>query len=437
MATSAASSSGVCSSATVAVVPSIVVICDVDQVAGPQDILRRFLVGPAHPGARHLGGEGADAHAGAGVVDAAHHRRHDVAFADVARPAVELESVDGLALREDIAAWLAEAAALVDAAQSLVDRLVRRLLQPDVECGLHREAALVQRLGAVLRLEMLAHLFEEVGRHAAFAGRVAGDQHRLVLGHRSGLARDEALDGHPLERVVAAAQGRLGIDERTLPDVALDDAGQGRALLEVEVLRGLAEIELRGRLDAVGAVTEINLIAIEREDLFFGVALLDPNRDQRFLDLALPAAIADRETDLGREDVAGQLLGDGAAARRASPRRDIANQREHHARNAEPGVLEEPRVLRGEDRLAKIRGDVVVVNDHAALDRELADQLPVLSEHPRNGVGGVVVERADFGQVVGVGKHHPAQRAEQGGRDKQGGNAGMAGVADGNFHLDD
>ena len=74
------------------------------------------------------------------------------------------------------------------------------------------------------------------------------------------------------------------------------------------------------------------------------------------------------------------------------------------------------------------------MNDDAALDGELADQLPVLAEHARDGVRRVVVERADFGQVVGIGEEHAAQRAEQGGGHKERGDAGVAGVANGNFH---
>ena len=88
-----------------------------------------------------------------------------------------------------------------------------------------------------------------------------------------------------------------------------------------------------------------------------------------------------------------------------------------------------------EDRLAQVRRNVVVVNDDAPFDRELADQLAVLAEHARDGVGRVVVERADFGEVVGIGEQHAAQRAEQGGGHKQGGNAGVTSVANGDFHL--
>ena len=115
--------------------------------------------------------------------------------------------------------------------------------------------------------------------------------------------------------------------------------------------------------------------------------------------------------------------------------RDVADQREHHARDAEAGVLEEAGIFRGEDRLAQVRRDVVVVNDDAAFDRELANQLAVLAEHARDRVGRVVVERADFGQVVGIREQHAAQRAEEGRGDKQRRDAGVTCVANGDFHY--
>ena len=92
---------------------------------------------------------------------------HDVAFGDAARPAIGLEGIDGLAFGDDVAARPAEAATLVDAAQAAIDGLVGGLLQPDVERRRDGEPALVQRLGAVLRLEVLADLFEEIRRDAA------------------------------------------------------------------------------------------------------------------------------------------------------------------------------------------------------------------------------------------------------------------------------
>ena len=66
--------------------------------------------------------------------------------------------------------------------------------------------------------------------------------------------------------------------------------GQQRRFLEREVLRRLAEVEPGGGFGAVGAVAPGNVIAVEREDLALRVALLDLNRQERFLDLAIRAS---------------------------------------------------------------------------------------------------------------------------------------------------
>ena len=50
-------------------------------------------------------------------------------------------------------------------------------------------------------------------------------------------------------------------------------------------------------------------------------------------------------------------------------------------------MLEEITVFRGQDGLAKVLRNVVVVNDDAPFDRELADQLIVLPEDARDCVG--------------------------------------------------
>ena len=97
-------------------------------------------------------------------------------------------------------------------------------------------------------------------------------------------------------------------------------------------------------------------------------------------------------------------------------------------------MLEEPRILRGQDRLAEVLRNVVVVDDDAALDRELANELTILPEHARDGVGRIAVERADFGKVVGIGEQHPAQRAQECSTNKKGRDAGMTSVTNGDLH---
>ena len=94
---------------------------------------------------------------------------------------------------------------------------------------------------------------------------------------------------------------------------------------------------------------------------------------------------------------------------------------------AQPEVLEEAGVFGGKDGLAQLQRDVVVAQHHATLDREFADHGVVAAEHAGDGVRGVVVERGDGRQVVGVGEQHAARRPEQRRDDEERRQAGMAG----------
>ena len=55
----------------------------------------------------------------------------------------------------------------------------------------------------------------------------------------------------------------------------------------VELLVRLVEVQARRGLDAVGAVPEVHLIAVDGEDFLLRVALLDLNREDDFPDLPL------------------------------------------------------------------------------------------------------------------------------------------------------
>jgi len=78
--------------------------------------------------------------------------------------------------------------------------------------------------------------------------------------------------------------------------------------VEVQVLQILVVEALRGRSDAVGAVTVADLIQIHLQNLVLGEAALDLDRQGQLLDLAAEG-LALREVDLARE-----LHGDGRPA---------------------------------------------------------------------------------------------------------------------------
>src|SRR5690606_4905026 len=78
-----------------------------------------------------------------------------------------------------------------------------------------------------------------------------------------------------------------------------------------QLVERLVEVLQRRRRDAVGAAAEIDLVEIELEDAVLRKRLLDPQRDERLLDLPF-----DREL-VREKEVLRDLLRDGGGADRA------------------------------------------------------------------------------------------------------------------------
>ena len=83
----------------------------------------------------------------------------------------------------------------------------------------------------------------------------------------------------------------------------------------VSCLFDLLEVQPRRRLDAVGAVAEVHLVAVDREDLSLGVALLDLDREDDLAHLPLERLLVG-QAELFLQ-VARQLLRERARALRA------------------------------------------------------------------------------------------------------------------------
>ena len=106
----------------------------------------------------------------------------------------------------------------------------------------------------------------------------------------------------------ARAAAAVAVAGRVEPRRRLQQAGDDRALVEVEPARRFAEIAVRRGIDAIGAGAEIDPVEIDFEDLVLGEAVLEPQRQQGFADLAAEAPFR------RQEQVLGELLGDRAAA---------------------------------------------------------------------------------------------------------------------------
>ena len=153
---------------------------------------------------------------------------------------------------------------------------------------------------------------------------------------------------HRRQHGLGALLGAFRIAVRRQPRRRLDQARQHRGFRQRDVLGGLAEIALRGRLHAIGAGAEIDPVEIELENFRFGMLALQPEREFDFLQFALQRAL------LRQEQVLGELLGQRRAALRDAAMQDVGHRRARDADRIDAVMRIEPAVLDGDEGLRQI-----------------------------------------------------------------------------------
>ncbi|CAG6394832.1 hypothetical protein SCOCK_30065 [Actinacidiphila cocklensis] len=284
---------------------------------------------------------------------------------------------------------------LVGLVDVLADALEQRRLRLRVERGPDRETAYVPRLlpvglglaeGRVLQ-ERVAHVVaEEAG---AVDGGDTSVLRRADLEAERGLLRGGRLRGgdvlelgHARQHRVAAVECRLLVADRVVAARRLHHAGQQRGLGQGEVLRGGAEVALRGGLDAVGLLAEEGDVEVVLQDLLLAQFLLDLDRVLHFLDLAadgLLGGLGDLGGVVARlldEDVLDVLLGQRRGALGAAVGGVVA-ERAQDALEVEGAVLVVARVLDVDYRLEDVRAHGRDRDDGAVARVDGGDQAAV------------------------------------------------------------
>ena len=191
--------------------------------------------------------------------------------------------------------------------EPVAQRLLGRELDRRVERGVHVQPTLEHEVGAVLGLQRLLDVLQEVLAGGAAPLR----RNQAEIGARQPLGvgvLERAVVHHPAQHDLAPTLGRLTVLERRVRGRRARKPGEQRGLADVELRDRLAEVRPGGGLDAVRPVPEVHLVEVHLEDAVLGVAALQLERQDRFLHLALEALVRREEQHLG------QLLGDGAAA---------------------------------------------------------------------------------------------------------------------------
>ena len=266
-------------------------------------------------------------------------------------------------------------------AQRILDRLLGVLLQVEIDREPRHEDALVHRLRQ--RVDQLLHLVEGpveivIGRALVAAvdggGGVAAGAEHLAFGHEAGL--DQVV-----EHDVGARAGGRQVDVRGEFGRRLEQAGEHRGFREVHVARRLVEIILRRRVDPEGAAAEIGAVEIELEDLVLRQPHLQPQRQERLLDLALDGAL------VRQEQVLGELLGDRGAALHDAAGARIGEHGAHGAGDVDAEMLVEAPVLGGQHRLDQVVGELVERHGVVVPDAARADLVAVAVEEGDRELG--------------------------------------------------
>ena len=193
----------------------------------------------------------------------------------------------------------APAVAPIVTVQAIAHGLVRGALHRDVQRSVDAQAALIDSFGAVGAFKILADLLNEI-RSEIVARNFEIQPHRLRdRALRRGI-RNFSERGHALEHKIAAIERLLRMQYRRISGSA-NQSRQRRGFGQRQLPHRLAEIIFGSRLEPVIAMRQINLIAVHRQNLFFGVVTLDLQRQQRLLNLAAKTAVGAIEEQRARK----------------------------------------------------------------------------------------------------------------------------------------
>ncbi len=151
--------------------------------------------------------------------------------------------------------------------QRVADRGSRRTLQPGVNRRVHLEPAFAHGVRAVLPLQQILDVAEEV-RLANGGVPPSGMEVEFPIGARSVVLRlrDVVVPEHRSKNLIASRESVVRPNERVVQRRRLRQAREQRGLVERQRARVLREVRLRRSLDPVRVVAVIDLVLVRGED---------------------------------------------------------------------------------------------------------------------------------------------------------------------------
>ena len=314
----------------------------------------------------------------------------------------------------------------LDPADVVVDGLLGLALEVEVERRLDVQSAAERLAGAVVVDDLLAQPRGEVGRLGLLArgldvlrvGQRRADAGDLVVVLVLG---DRALLEHLREHGVAALEREVRVGARRVGLGRGDDPGEQRGFVGEELGRaavalaaaavvGLAEVRLRGGLDPVRALAEVDRVQVLGEDLVLRPLALEVVRQRRLAEL-----LEDRPALLRLERVLDELLGDRRRALHGVAGDDVLDHGAGDAHDVDPAVLVEALVLDRDDRLLHRRRDVRRLDEDPGLVTGERGERPVVAVGDDRVLRGeVLLAVLELGQVGGDRHHDPEDERDEG-----------------------
>ncbi len=185
--------------------------------------------------------------------------------------------------------------------------------------------------------------------------------------------QDVKLTGFGAPRVVDGIEGRRGLGQ----------AGQHRCLCRRHFLERLAKIDLGRRREAIGPLTEKDLVHVELENLVLGQIGFDLPREQDLTELSGNCLFA------GQEEVPGDLHRDGAGALLCSTR-EIACGSAQDTEVVDAPMRIETLIFGSQNGLFHHIGHFGDSHDRPALLPEFAQEVALGRDDPQGDLGLVV-----------------------------------------------
>ncbi len=206
---------------------------------------------------------------------------------------------------------------------------------------------------------------------------------------------------HFVENDGGAFGGAFLVRQRRIGVGRLHQPGQHGGFADAQIFGLLVEIALRRGFDTIGAGAEIDMVEVQRQNLFLGVLVLKPHRDHQLLNLALHVLVG------RQEQVARQLLRDRRAAGQVGALllEGVAHDGASHTHRIEARMGKEAAILDGDEGQRDVARQLIDIDGSGVL---------AAAAHGDQGAGAVeigngmlLLRRLQLLDVGQVDRHDP------------------------------